>query len=261
MQALRSAPSLKVISRYGVGYDNVDVRAARAARIIVTTTADAPALGVAEFTIALILALLRKIPSLDHSAFDSRAFVLPQEFASLTLGLVGMGRIGRRVAELAGAIGLNLAYSHPSVRPDVTLSGGSLVAGRALDDMLMESDVISLHVPLLPTTAAMIGIRELEMMKPSAYLVNTARGGLVDESALAAALHRGIIAGAAVDVRQDDVTDGRILESRDELATAPNLILTPHVASKTMQSVDRMARQAVANLLSVKAGETPSSAI
>jgi D-3-phosphoglycerate dehydrogenase len=251
--AIQQAPSLKVISRYGVGYDNVDVAAATAAGVLVTRTANAPTSAVAEFTLALIMASARQLPLLSGAHPPARSLGQVQELAAVTLGLVGLGRIGREVAWRASRLGMNVIYCDPAAAENAKAGTWK---SYTLERLLCEADIVSLHVPLTMETHRLIGPAELELMKCTAHLINTARGGLIDESALAKALQGGRLAGAALDVRAVEPPP-----ADDPLALLPNVILTPHVASKTLQSIERMAREAVANLLTVKRGELPSAAI
>jgi phosphoglycerate dehydrogenase-like enzyme len=248
--AINAAKSLKVIARYGVGYDAVDVDAASDAGIVVTITPDAPSVAVAEYTLALILALIRRLPAYTSTAFAVPASP-PEEFAALALGLVGLGRIGRLVAQRAHALGMKVVYFDPYAP-----SPGEWATGTDLDSLLSSADVVTLHVPLLPQTRHMLGDREFGLMQSSAYLINTARGALVDERSLASALAAGEIAGAALDVRETENS-----AEPDVLQGVPNLLLTPHVASRTVQSAELMAREAVASVIAVKNGEIPASAV
>ena len=250
--ALAAAPSLKVISRYGVGYDTIDVGAATARDVLVTITASAPSVAVAEFTIALMLSLIRQLP---RYALDPSARLLspiPRQLASMTLGLIGLGRIGREVAQRASALGMRVWYFDPAVRDAPTSLGQK--ERRDIDTLLSGADVISLHVPITPETRGMLGRDRIARMKHGAYLINVARGGLVDEEALAESLRRGSLAGAALDVREIEPSP-----PSDPLRSAPNLILTPHIASMTVQATEQMAREAVANLLLAKHGGSPAA--
>lgn len=252
--AIARAPRLRTIARYGVGVDNVDLAAATAAGVAVTITADAVQVAVAELTMAFILSLVRNLPQISHdaSALGTLGIGVGHELAGRVLGVVGYGRIGREVARRAACFGVRVVYSDPLTAEDPSLPGQRLT----LDELLAEADVVTLHAPLTDATMHLIGERELALMKPGALIVNTARAALVDERALATALREKRIGGAALDVRESWDPP-----SADPMRGLPNVIITPHVASKTVESIERMSRDAVANLITVKRGEWPASLV
>ena len=235
---IAEAPSLRVISNYAVGYDNIDVAAAAARGIPVGNTPDVLTDATADLAFALLLAAARKLPEAiaavragDWLSWDPERH-LGAEVHGATLGLIGYGRIGQAVARRAE--GFEMTVIHISSHSD-----------RAeLDELLSASDFISLHVPLTPATHHLIDATALAKMKPTAILINTARGGIVDQRALAQALRDGTIAGAAL-----DVTDPEPLPADDPLLEAPNLIVVPHIGSATRAARERMAELAVDNLL------------
>jgi glyoxylate reductase len=226
---------LKAISNYAVGYDNIDLEAAARRGIPVGNTPDVLTDATADLTFALLLAAARKLPEAIGAVHDGDwltwepARYLGREVHGATLGIVGFGRIGRAVAKRADGFEMQV------------LTAGS---GGGLETVLTESDFVSLHAPLTPATHHLIDADALRRMRRTAILINTARGGLVDQAALATALRDGTIAGAAL-----DVTDPEPLPPDDPLLRAPNLIVTPHIGSATQVARERMAELAVENLL------------
>ena len=239
---LDAAPALKIVANIAVGYDNVDVPAARARGVAVTNTPDVLTEAVAEFTWALILGIVRRVAEGDRLiradgwkgwALD---FMLGAELRGKQLGIIGPGRIGRAVAARAPAFGMSTVFA---------------TRDKGLDRLLVTSDVVSIHVPLAPETRHLIDRRALARMKRSAFLVNTARGPIVDEEALAWALGERLIAGAALDVfnREPDVPSA--------LREFENVLLTPHLGSATRETRTAMAELAVRNVLAVLRGNEP----
>ncbi len=248
---LASANRLKILSRCGVGVDGIDMQAATARGVVVTTTPGANSVAVAELTIALILALLRDIPHhnkvVRQGGWERK---MGSELADCTLGLVGLGRIGLEVARRARAFETRILFTDPEPPPEeVTRSLGA--SARDLDSLLSESDIVSLHLPLTDRTQGMIGARELESMKKSCILVNTSRGGLVDEQALHAALSADSLAGAASDVFSQEPP------GQNPLLELDNFIATPHIGSSTVQTALRMGLMASRNALTVLEGRRP----
>jgi len=237
-----AAPSLKVIANIAVGYDNIEVAAARARGIVVTNTPDVLTEAVAEFTWALILGIARRVAEGDRlvrtGAWKGWAldFMLGMELRGKQLGIIGAGRIGRAVAAKAPAFGMTAVFA----RRDM-----------ALDELLVTSDVISIHAPGTAETKHLINRRTLARMKRSAILVNTARGSVVDEEALAWALDQRLIAGAALDVYE------REPEIHPALTNHENVLLAPHLGSATRETRTAMAELAVRNVLAVLGGDEP----
>ena len=232
----RAGPQLRIVANYGAGVDNIDLAAARERGVLVANTPDVLTETTAELAIALTLALLRRVAEgdrfvrrRDRWAF-SVEFMLGESLRGKTFGVVGPGRIGRATARLAEAFGATAIF-----------------AGRNddLGALLRAADVVSLHLPLTPETRHLIDGAALEQMRPSAVLVNTARGSIVDEVALVAALREGTIAGAALDVyeREPEVTE--------ELLTMDNVVLTPHLGSATRETREAMGLLAVSALRAV----------
>jgi glyoxylate reductase len=245
------ANDLKIVANVAVGYNNIDVASARSRGVIVTNTPDVLTDSVADFTWALILAITRRLSEGERLvrrngwkgwAFD---FMLGTELRGKQLGLVGFGRIARAVATRASAFGVRVACS--SRRDDAPSSVGQL----SLDRLLNTSDIVSLHVPLTAETKHLIDKRALTRMKRSAYLINTSRGPVVDEEALAWALEHRLIAGAALDVYE------REPEINPALLNLENVLLVPHLGSGTIETRTAMADLAVDNVVAVLSGKPP----
>jgi glyoxylate reductase len=239
---------LKVIANVAVGYNNIDVAAARSRGIVVTNTPDVLTDSVAEFTWALILAVTRRLAEgeriLRRGAWKGWAFdfLLGADLKGKQLGLVGFGRIARAVAAKAPAFGMRVACSG---RRPLDIPGAQALS---LDQLLNTSDVVSLHVPLTPDTRHLIDRRALARMKRSAYLINTSRGPVVDEAGLAWALEQRLIAGAALDVYENEPA------VHPDLLTLENVLLVPHLGSGTIETRTAMADLAVENVIAVLAG-------
>ncbi len=250
--AFALAPRLTVISRVGVGYDNVDVADAAAAGVIVCNTPEAPMVSTAEHTLALMLAVTKHLPHQQARAAEGlkgEPIGRALELDGRVLGLVGIGRIASRVAVAAQALGMRVIATDPAVsQPPV-----DGVEMASLDDLLALSDVISLHAPALPSTIGMIDAVALAKMKPGAYLVNCARGPLVDTDALVAALDSGHLGGAGL-----DVTDPEPLPVGHRLLDRHDVIVTPHVASASVAGRRRLYAHSIDNALAVLAGRPAS---
>jgi D-3-phosphoglycerate dehydrogenase / 2-oxoglutarate reductase len=246
--AFALAPNVRVISRTGIGYDNVDVAAANAAGVAVCYAPDAPSVSTAEHAVALLLAVTKGLPA--HQARAAAGLAggpgSGLELDGCTLGLIGLGRIARRVAVVGVALGMQVVAHDPLVQT----SGIEGVTMVGLDELLQASDVVSLHAPALPETHHLIGTQNLARMKRGAYLVNCARGSLVDQAAIVVALDSGHLAGAAL-----DVTDPEPLPAGHPLLTHPSIIVTPHVASSTVAGRRRLYQQGIENALAVLRGD------
>jgi len=243
--------SLKVVANVAVGYNNIDVPYARSRGIVVTNTPDVLTDSVADFTWAMILAITRRLGEGERIvrrgdwkgwAFD---FLLGTELRGKQLGLVGLGRIGRAVASRAAAFGVRVAYT---ARRETTLPGAEAMS---LDRLLNSSDVVSLHVPLTSETRHLIDKKALARMKRSAYLVNTSRGPVIDEAALAWALQQRLIAGAALDVYEQEPA------IHPDLLSLENVLLAPHLGSGTIETRTGMADLAAENAMAVLSGRAP----
>lgn len=253
-ELLAEFPALRVISRFGVGYDAIDVAAATRHGVVVTYIPDAMVDSVADITMGLMLAVARRIPELDRSVKAGEWHrQLAVDVSRRTLGIVGTGRIGMAVAERARGFRMRL-LGHDRI-PNaafVETMGGDYVT---LEELLQQADFVTLHAPLTPETRHLIGAAQLALMKPTAFLINAARGGLVETAALTAALDTGQIRGAAMDVYETEPPDNAPLIGR------ANVVATPHTASYTDGTVSKMARAALGNLLAVLQGERPEHVV
>ncbi|MGQ9907873.1 MAG: 2-hydroxyacid dehydrogenase [Candidatus Flexifilum sp.] len=241
-------PQLRVISQMAVGVDNIDVAAARQRGIAIGHTPGVLTDATADLAFALLLATARRIVEAAEYVKAGRwrtwgpRTLLGADVAGATLGIIGLGRIGRAVARRASGFAMRiLAYG-----PGLTDADAASVGAQRVDlpDLLRQSDFVSLHVPLTPTTRGLINRETLALMKPSAILINTARGPVVDQAALYAALRDGVIAAAGL-----DVTDPEPLPADDPLLTLPNVIVLPHIGSASIGARERMAQIAAANLI------------
>ena len=239
--AISSSRKLRVISRYGVGLDNIDLEAARERAILVVNTPEVNTQAVADLTFGLILAVCRKIPQAHFSTQKGKwGRLIGRGVYKKSIGIIGLGRIGKAVAERARGFSMEiLAYD---VKDEIS-SEGQGVRFLPLDELLAEGDFITLHCDLNPGSKGIIGARELALMKKTAYLINTARGGLIDEKNLFEALQKGAIAGAALDAFQDEPP------VNSPLLTLDNIITTPHIGSYTHEALLEMGLIAVENLI------------
>ncbi len=246
-----AAPSLRVICKHGVGLDNIDVDAATRRGIPVLFTPGANFESAAEHTLALMLALLRRVPAYDRrirsGMFDKKPYD-GQELLGRTLGLIGYGRIGRRVAELVAPFRMRVLVYHPSATRE-SLPDYIRKVNRP-EDLYPEVDVLSLHCPLTAETQHMIRRDVLQRMKRGVYIINTARGGLVQEADLLEALQSGQVAGAALDVFEEEP-----LPAEHPFYRLDNVILSPHVAGSSDNSLINMGMQSVRQVLAVLKGE------
>ncbi|HEY7901856.1 MAG TPA: hydroxyacid dehydrogenase [Casimicrobiaceae bacterium] len=235
-----AAARLVVVGRLGVGLDNIDVAACGKRGIAVIPATGANALAVAEYVVGTAMMLLRGAhgASADVAAgrWPRARLSEGREIRGKTLGLVGFGGIGRLTADLARALGMTLVAHDPAIDPNAALWNDFATQPLALDELFAVADVVSLHVPLVDSTRNLVDARRLALMKPHAILINTARGGIVDEAALAAALHAGRLGGAALDVFAREP-----LAAGSALADAPNVLLTPHIAGVTAESNARVS--------------------
>ena len=244
-----AAPRLRVVARVGVGTDSIDLDAATASGVLVTTTPGANQETTADHALAMILAAVRRLA--EHDAAVRRGewprggALTPGELHGTTVGLVGYGAIGRAVGRRLAGFGVELLVHDPAL----------VDGGVTLRELLEQADVISLHCPLTAATRGMIGRRELAAIRPGAILVNTSRGGLVDEAALAGALSDGRLAGAALDVFADEP---RIPRALTEL---PSVVLTPHIGGLSVRSIRRMTEAATAQVLAVLRGQQPRDGV
>ncbi|MEI7741613.1 MAG: D-glycerate dehydrogenase [bacterium] len=252
---LRAAgPQLKVVANYAVGFDNIDLKACKAAGVRVSNApSQSVSDAVAEHTVTLIFALAKRIVEADKFTRAGKYkgwephLLMDIEIQNKVLGIIGLGRIGIGVATRCKAMGMKIVYNDVKPNPDFERELGAIFMDR--NNLLKHADAISLHVPLLPQTRHLIGARELKMMKKSAFLVNTSRGPVIDEKALAAALKARTIRGAGLDVFEFEPKITQALMKLD------NVILTPHTASATFEARSAMATIAAQNVIAALTGK------
>jgi (S)-sulfolactate dehydrogenase len=237
---LDAAPRLAVVGRLGVGLDNIDLAACKERGVQVIPATGANARAVAEYVIATSLMLLRgaylSSAAVAQGQWPRTALSAGREVAGSTMAVIGFGGIGQLVAQLARALGMQVVGFDAHIPADAACWQETGAQCMSLDDALRCADVVSVHVPLVESTCNLIGAAQLSMLKPHAVVINTSRGGVIDESTLAEALQQGRIGGAALDVFADEP-----LKAGSPLAAAPNLILTPHIAGLTVQSNERVS--------------------
>lgn len=250
---LDHAPKLKVVGRLGVGLDNIDLEACRARGVQVAPATGANTRSVAEYTLAALLMLLRGAYHASDQVlagdWPRERLMAGREVAGKTLGLVGFAAIGRAVAEPARALGMSVIASDPYVAEQDPAWAALGVERVELDALLARSHAVSLHVPLTPQTRHLLGAAQIARMRPDAVLINTARGGVLDDTALATALREGRLAGAMLDVFEDEP-----LPAGSPLVGVPNLLLTPHIAGLTREANERVGALVAARVCEILAG-------
>jgi D-3-phosphoglycerate dehydrogenase len=256
LRVLQASQRLKVICKHGVGVDNIDVQAATGLGIPVLITASANFESVAEHTLALLLALLRMIPAQNEFTRHgdwSKAGYAGEDLSGKTVGIVGLGRIGRRFTQLLLPFDAAVLGFDPFLPWEQALAGVRRCV--RLEDMLPVSDILSIHCPLTPETTGLIGRREFASLKPGAWIVNTARGKIIDESELIQALRRGRVRGAALDTLEQEPPD-----PANPLLFMENVILTNHIAGSSREALQRMSADAVQLVLEALRGNYPDRA-
>lgn len=259
-ELLDRAPRLRVISNVAVGYDNIDVTACTARGIAVCNTPGVLTDATADLTLALMLAVARRVAESDRFTrsgewrYWTPSLLLGQDLTEATVGIIGMGRIGAEVARRVRAFRTRILYHNRHRRTDLEADIGATYVD--LPNLLAQSDFVTLHVPARPETRHLIGAAELARMKPTAYLINAARGAVVDQSALTEALQRRTIAGAGL-----DVFDPEPIAANDPLLALDNCVLMPHVGAATLRTRQRMAELAAMNLRAVLDGQRPAACI
>jgi glyoxylate reductase len=253
-------PTLKVISNFAVGYDNIDVEAASERKVLVCNTPEVLTNATADHTWALLMAAARRIPeSIDYVRGGNwrtwgPMLLLGQEISGATIGIVGLGRIGKEVAKRARGFNMRILAFDPF--EDEAFAKSHDVEYVPLEQLLRESDYVTLHVALTPETRHLISTAEFDSMKPTSILVNASRGSVVDTDALVTALHEGAILAAAL-----DVTDPEPIPADHPLVSLPNCIVVPHTASATVQTRNLMADLAARNLIAGLKGERPPASV
>ncbi len=255
-----AVPTAKIFANYAVGYDNLNLPDAKEASVTLTNTPGVLTEAVAEHAAALIMAIGRRIVESDkfmragkYMGWGPMMF-LGAEMHGKTLGLVGLGRIGASVAQKMKN-GFNMKVAYYDVTRNEAMEKELGLEYKDLNDLLKEADFISVHVPLLPTTKHLMSTEQFKMMKPTAYLINTSRGPIVDEAALVEALKNNVIRGAALDVYEAEP------KMAPGLAELDNVVITPHIASATEETRAKMAEIAAENIIAFLSGQTPPNLI
>jgi len=252
-----AAPRLSVVGVASVGTDRIDLAAATRAGVMVVNAPTGNTIAAAEHTMALMLALLRRVPAADASLRAGeweRGRFTGAELRHKTLGIIGLGKIGKAVARRAAGFEMKVVANDPYLTEEQAAEHGARLVG--LPELLLRADVITVHTPLTAQTRGLIGSAQIEAMKPGAVVLNVARGGIVDEAGLAAALADGRLAGAAVDVYSAEP-----MAPDHPLRAAPNTVLTPHLGASTTEAQDRVAVEMAEQLLEALAGVTPTYAV
>ena len=259
-EVLGAARQLKVISKHGVGLDNVDLSAAAARGILVCNAPAATAESNASLALGLMLAVSRRLVEgairVREGRWQDRDDLLGHDLAGKTLAVVGYGRIGSRLARKCRAAFDMTVYGYSRTVSRATMAVDGVIRAPSVEAMLPLADYVSLHVPLTPETRGLIGARQLGLMKPTAYLINTSRGGVVDEPALVEALREGRLAGAALDVLAQEPPD-----PANPLLHLPNVVIAPHLGNATRETMERLAVDAARGLLAALRGERPEHVV
>jgi glyoxylate reductase len=254
-----AGPKLKIVANMAVGFDNIDLAAATARSVMVTNTPGVLTDATADHAWALLFAVARRIPESEKFLRAGKfknwgpLLFLGGDVTGRTLGIVGAGRIGHAVATKSRGFNMRVLYADevPNTKLEQEIDARKV----SLEELLRQSDFVSIHVPLLPSTTHLINATSLRMMKKTAYLINTSRGPVIDEAALAEALKNGVIAGAALDVFENEPA------VHPELLKLENVVLTPHIASATIATRSKMATMAAENLIAGLAGQKPPNLV
>lgn len=256
-----TAPEAKIVANYAVGFNNINLDEAQAAGVTVTNTPDVLTDTVAEYGFALLMAVAKRIPEADRftraGKYDGWApeLMLGSDLKGKTLGILGAGRIGSGLATRAQK-GLGMRVIYNDLKPNEILEGEIECTYKdTVEEVLKEADVVSVHVPLLDSTYHLINTERLAMMKPTAYLINTSRGPVVEEAALVEALKNGVIRGAGLDVFEDEPA------LASGLAELDNVVITPHIASASEETRNKMSEMAAQNIINFLKGETPPNVV
>ena len=260
-RVFEAAPTAKVFANYAVGYNNISMPDAKAAGVTITNTPGVLNDTVAEFAVSLMLAVAKRIPEADRFTREGKyegwapELLLGSDMKGKTLGILGAGRIGYEVARRAHhGFDMKIIYNDIKQLEPLEKELGAVYKGTP-EEVLREADVVSIHVPLLPSTTHLINAERLKLMKPSAYLINTSRGPVIDEAALVEALRNGTIRGAGLDVfeREPELEEG--------LAELRNAVVTPHIASASEETRNKMSEMVAENILEFLSGKTPTNLV
>ncbi len=256
-----AVPTAKIFANYAVGYNNIDVAAAKERGVTITNTPGVLTDSVAEFTLSLMLSVMKRIPESERylraGKYDGWGpeLLLGTDVKGKTLGILGAGRIGYEVAVRAHrAFGMKVIY-YDIAKNDMIEKEIGATFRATVEEVLKEADVVSIHVPLLPTTTHLMNAERLALMKPSAYLINTSRGPVIDEAALVEALKNNVIRGAGIDVFENEPALAKGLKDLE------NIVITPHVASATDETRGKMSEIAAQCIIDFLAGETPQNVV
>jgi len=253
-EIIKEANELKVISKYGIGLDNIDINMATNRKIVVTNTPTANVDAVADLTFGLILSLARRVPEADRKTKSGKwGKIIGKSVWEKTIGIVGLGKIGKQVVKRAKGFEMNILVF--DIVKDKKFAQKYGIKYVNLEKLLRKSDYISIHIPLSDATRGMISYEELEKMKKDAFLINTSRGGIVDEEALYDALRINKIRGAALDVYKNEPLQETPLKELD------NVIMTPHIGAYTEEAIENMSIQAAQNLIDVLEGKKPQNRV
>ncbi len=260
-EVFAAAPTAKIFANYAVGYNNIILQDAKDAGVVITNTPGVLTDTVAEFAVALMMAVAKRIPEAD--AFTRKGkyegwgpeLLLGSDLKGKTLGILGAGRIGYEVARRASlGLGMKIMYYDVNQLPQIEKDFGAIFVP-TVEELLPQADVVTVHVPLLPSTEHLMNKERLTLMKPSAYLINTSRGQVIDEDALVEALRNGVIRGAGIDVFEHEPA---LAKGLTELS---NVVITPHIASASEETRNKMSEMAAQNIIDFLAGEEPANIV
>lgn len=260
-EIMDTVPTAKIFANYAVGFNNIDLAAAKERGVAITNTPGVLNNSVAEFATALILAVSKRVAESERFVRAGKyvgwapELFLGTDLKGKTLGILGAGRIGFEVAKkMHFGFGMQVIYNDIKTSPELEKEVSAVFKGTT-EDVLREADVVSIHVPLLPSTEHLMNAERLALMKPSAYLINTSRGPVIDEAALVLALKNGVIRGAGLDVFENEPA------LMPGLAALENVVVTPHIASATDETRSEMSRMAAQNIIDFLGGETPDNLV
>lgn len=259
-EVFTAAPNVKIVANYAVGFNNIDIEGAKLSEVVVTNTPDVLTDTVAEYAVSLILSVAKRIPEADRftraGKYEAWApeLLLGSDLKGKTLGILGAGRIGTGVAERL-VKGFNMRVVYYDIKPREHIEAFGAEYRDTVEAVLQEADIVSVHVPLLDSTHHLINTERLSMMKPSAYLINTSRGPVIDEAALVEALRNKTIKGAGLDVYENEPALAPGLNELD------NVVVTPHIASASEETRNKMSEMAAQNIIAFFNDETPPNVV